>query len=493
MVETSGQPVDRAEAYLQYDTALLQLVDAAGNPVAALEPGGALPSVDVNSADTGSGIISYVARKDGGPWPNADFRLATARFKPLVPTGGTYIRFLFTPTHHTRVLFGGTDVLTTYMHGLVVIASPPPVGTVTPTATPTATATGPTPTATRTLTPTPTATRLEGSVFILIDPPAKAVSVGQIWTVDIVVDAGAQPVEGAQAAINFDPAILQVVDATGNPTAEIIPCAALPDGLQNHVDNAAGHIDYAAGLLSGSAPSGRFCLATIRFRAIAPTGGTTLTFVFDPPRTTDVTYDTASVLTSHVDGWVIVADGTATPTATPGPSATPTATPTGGVEIAIEPVYRLVEAGSILTVDLVIRSGEQPVDGAQAFLDFDPAYLMVVDAAGDPTDSVAPGTALDQILQNVVDNSAGRISYAAGRLFGPSPSGEFVLATIRLKAKAATEGTWLLFHRGAPRDTQVVYDTAPILSRITDGLIVIVPQPWPYRVRLPLLLRPAER
>lgn len=494
MVETSGQPVDRAEAYLQYDTALLQLVDAAGNPVAALDPGGALPIVDVNSADTGSGIISYVAHKDSDPWPSADFRLATARFKALVPTGGTYIRFLFTPTHRTRVLFGGMDVLTTYMHGLVVIASTPPSGTATPTATPTATAVGPTPTATLTLTPTPTATRPEGSVFILIDPPAKAVGVGQIWTVDIVVDAGAQPVDGAQAAINFDPTILQVVDAAGNPTAEVIPGAALPTGLQNHVDNAAGHIDYAAGLLTDPAPSGRFCLATIRFRAIAPTGGTTLAFVFDPPRTTDVIYDLVSVLTSHVDGWVIVADGSSTPTATPGPSATPTATPTGGVEIAVEPVYRLVEAGSIFTVDLVICSGAQPVDGAQAFLDFDPAYLTVVDAAGNPADSVISGTALAWELQNHVDNALGHIDYASGAEAGhPAPSGEFVLATVRLKAKAATDGTWLLFHRGAPRDTKVVYDTASILSRITDGLIVIAPEPWPYRVRLPLILRPAER
>jgi len=195
-----------------------------------------------------------------------------------------------------------------------------------------------------------------GTVTIAIDPASKAASVGEVFTLDIKIQAGSQPVDGAAAYIDFNPTYLVVVDASGNPATEIIPGSTLATIMQNNVDNNQGKIDYAAGLLVGATPSGGFTLATIRFKAKAETAGTPLVFVSTPPRKTNVVYQGNSVLGSLVNGNVTIsaspqrflylplllknytpgsqpsitptATPTNTPTVIPTPSLTPTATPT---------------------------------------------------------------------------------------------------------------------------------------------------------------------
>jgi len=80
--------------------------------------------------------------------------------------------------------------------------------------------------------------------------------------------------------------------------------------LQNAFDNVAGHIDYSAGKLSGTLPTGTFTLATIGFKALAVTSTPTqLTFVFDQGnnRVTDViTTGSVSVLGTHTGATVTI-------------------------------------------------------------------------------------------------------------------------------------------------------------------------------------------
>jgi len=178
----------------------------------------------------------------------------------------------------------------------------------------------------------------QGTVTIAISPSSNIVAVGEVFTLDIKIQAGSQPVDGAAAYIDFNPTYLVVVDASGNPATEIIPGSTLATVMQNNVDNNQGKIDYAAGLLVGATPSGGFTLATIRFKATAETTGTPLVFVSTPPRKTNVVYQGNSVLGSLVNGNVTIS---ASPRRflylpllmknyTPGlqPSITPTATPT---------------------------------------------------------------------------------------------------------------------------------------------------------------------
>lgn len=167
-----------------------------------------------------------------------------------------------------------------------------------------------------------------GTVTIAISPASRTVTVDEIFTLDIRIEDGSQPVDTAAAFLDFNPVYLVVVDANGNPVSEITPGSALSTVLQNSVDNSAGHIDYVAGILTGTPPSGSFTLATIPFKAMAQTagGGTPITFVFSPPtRNTDALYQGISVLGAHVNGNVTIS---AVPTATPTPTPTHTCTPT---------------------------------------------------------------------------------------------------------------------------------------------------------------------
>ena len=148
-----------------------------------------------------------------------------------------------------------------------------------------------------------------GTVYVDLSPTVPSVARLDIFTIDIRILAGDQPVDGGEIHLDFDPAFLQVVDAAGNPVSTIIGGSTFPVPLQNTVSNTLGHIDYASGSLS-SAPTGTFVLATIRFKALAGTGGTStpLVFVARGGSPTNVTYSGASVLAGAIDGGVIITD-----------------------------------------------------------------------------------------------------------------------------------------------------------------------------------------
>ena len=138
-------------------------------------------------------------------------------------------------------------------------------------------------------------------VDMSIVPASQSVMVNDTFTVDIQL-SGSDPVRGASAYIDFDATKLEVQSIT--------PGTALDTVLQNAFDNGAGHIDYSAGKLSGTLPTGTFTLATIEFEALAVTGTPTqLTFVFDAGnnRVTDViTTGSVSVLGTATGGEVTV-------------------------------------------------------------------------------------------------------------------------------------------------------------------------------------------
>lgn len=165
-----------------------------------------------------------------------------------------------------------------------------------------------TPAQTRTETPTATATSThEAGVHIHLDPSSSIAAAGQSFDVDILINAGGQPVDGAEVHLDFHPSYLQVVDGSNHPAGEIQSSGVMDIGIQNYVDNAAGHVDFAAGTFT-SPPTGSYVLATIRFKALASTGGhsTPLTLVTELPRKTDLMYRGQSVLAQAHDGDVLI-------------------------------------------------------------------------------------------------------------------------------------------------------------------------------------------
>jgi len=140
---------------------------------------------------------------------------------------------------------------------------------------------------------------------------------------------------------------------------------------------------------------------------------------------------------------VSTAASTATSTSTVAP------TPVPDVRLRIEPARSDVAQGMIFWVDVVLATGDEPVDSVDTTMTFDPTLLQVVDDLGNPAATIVGGTALPVPLVNRVDNEAGKIAYGAGRKLGDSsPAGDLLIASIRFRALAQTlapDGTRLRF------------------------------------------------
>jgi len=166
-------------------------------------------------------------------------------------------------------------------------------------------------------------------------------------------------------------------------------------------------------------------------------------------------------------------------------------TATGTVQISIEPLSSSVVKDQVFAVDIRVAADGQFVDGAEVHLDFDPLYLEVVNGDGQPASEIESGEIFDVLLRNHVNNAAGEIDFAAGKLFGELPSGTFVLATIRFKALQGTGGsnTQLAFSTELPRKTDVTYGGSSVLASTTSGSMIISTMGHSYNLYLPFVLQ----
>jgi hypothetical protein len=149
-----------------------------------------------------------------------------------------------------------------------------------------------------------------GTVLVRVEPASVSIGRGDVFTVGLQIVAGSQPVDGAEVHLDFDPRYLQVVDGDGQPAGTIEDSGMLENLLMNLVSVAqgVGHIDFAAGTLEGTPPSGTFTVATVRFKALfgAGHGSSALAFGSQLPRKTEVTFGASSVLGGTQDGFVSV-------------------------------------------------------------------------------------------------------------------------------------------------------------------------------------------
>ena len=164
-------------------------------------------------------------------------------------------------------------------------------------------------------------------------------------------------------------------------------------------------------------------------------------------------------------------------------SAGPARAHAGGANIAVDPGARRVSPGGVITFAVVVRAPAQPLQGVDAYLDFAPTYLQVVDAQGNPAAALEPGSTLPVILQN-------RANIALG---GQAITGTFTLATLRFRCLAPIpiQGTPIVFafDAGAHRITEIGYLGASVLESYRNG-VAFPAQP---RLVLPLLLKYGRR
>jgi hypothetical protein len=109
----------------------------------------------------------------------------------------------------------------------------------------------------------------------------------------------------------------------------------------------------------------------------------------------------------------------------------------------------------------------QPIDGATAFVDFDPTKLQVA--------AVKAGTELPILIQNQFDNLQGRISFAAGAFSSPYPAGDFVLATVTFTVTGVTDSTPLSFVTTSPWTSDVTFRGASVLAAREHATVKVLP------------------
>ena len=136
------------------------------------------------------------------------------------------------------------------------------------------------------------------------------------------------------------------------------------------------------------------------------------------------------------------------------------------IELAAE--RDTVSVGQEFQVLVQVQAGlANRVDAAQVYLEFAPDELEVI--------SLTAGDRLEYLLQENMDNSAGRVDFAAGTL-EDSVWSPFILATITFRAKATTgpQGTYIRFSPlNAPRQTKAVAGGANITGDLGEVHLVV--------------------
>ena len=113
------------------------------------------------------------------------------------------------------------------------------------------------------------------------------------------------------------------------------------------------------------------------------------------------------------------------------------------------------KVGQRFTVALEVEAGLQPVDGAAAYVNFDPQVLQV--------EEVTAGSKLGVELLQQVDNAVGTVDYAAAT-FQNFPTGSFALATVQFRALKPAAVTLLTLHRLAPRQSDATFGGRSVLG-----------------------------
>jgi hypothetical protein len=140
--------------------------------------------------------------------------------------------------------------------------------------------------------------------------------------------------------------------------------------------------------------------------------------------------------------------------------------PNGDVVLAVKPAFSTAAVGQTFDIILEVQAGAQQVDGAAAYLNFDPNYLQVA--------GVTPGSSLPTVLENTFNNTSGHVDFAAGA-FSNFPSGTFTLATITFSANVQTSATDLTYNSVEPRKSDVTFGGGSVLTYTENGTVEVIP------------------
>jgi parallel beta-helix repeat protein len=420
LVKAGTQQVDGASAYLDYETTYLEVI--------SMTAGEHLDTILENSFDNGTGQINYAAGKLNAPYPTGDFELVTIRLKAKAETSGTTLGFQFNPPRRTNATFDGVAIFDHAENGNLQINKGVPI---------------------------------KGSVELQGREPKPHQSWETEIRVTLTVPSETQPrydittttyEDGKFEIDSIDP-LTYDMRVKGTHTLQKKVSVTLSPG-ENDIGN-------VGTLLEGDCNNDN-CVTILDFSILSSTFGL---------ETGDPDYDPRADL--NQDGFVTILDFSLLAAnfgqcgaSDPSMMVSSLLSVSGGtVVMGVVPSTSQVKVGETFEVEIQVQAGEQQVDGASAYLEFDPTLLEVV--------NMTSGDHLNLTLENSFDNGAGSINFAAGKLTSPFPSGDFELVTISLRAKAATARTPLGFVFNPSRRTYATFGGASVFDYAEDGNIII--------------------
>jgi subtilisin family serine protease len=407
----TGQPVDGAAAFVDFDPAVLQVV--------SLTTGGVLPAVLRSQVDNTQGRIDFVAGALRAPFPDADFTLATVVFTATQPTTGTVLALAAASPRLSDVTYGGASVLDHRENGAVTVLD----------------------------------TVLAGSAT----PPGRLPAPHDSWRIPVTVTlaslAGGAPTEtvvtldasGGFTLAGWAPAVY-TVDVRAPQTLPSSQIVTLTEGL-NRVD---------FGLLRGGDSDGDGNVTLVDFSILVTTFGVC---------TGEMTFDSRSDFNG--DGCITLLDFTILRSNYGASSvdrqvvmARPASAPSARLLFDLQ--AGVFKPGNRFAADVLVENAGS-VDGAAAYIAFDPSVVRVA--------GIVPGSALSHRIQQSYDNQTGRIALAAGALDTP-PSGRLTLARVEFVAVGPGVSA-LAFQQSNPAHSDVTFGGASVLAAAVDGAVTV--------------------
>jgi hypothetical protein len=120
-------------------------------------------------------------------------------------------------------------------------------------------------------------------------PPTQTAGTGDVIRIDIMANTGSGSADTVDAYIEFDPALLRVVDRWGRPASSVeLNTSVFKSATYNMVDNTLGQANLSASVFKKPYLTGYFRVATVRFKAIGKLNCSILRLVRNGARSSDV-------------------------------------------------------------------------------------------------------------------------------------------------------------------------------------------------------------
>lgn len=439
-LDTAGRVADTVDAYLTFDPAALEVVDAQGDPATSIMPNSAVVgSVTHNQVAAATGQIDFSASTYTSPYITGQATIATVRLRAKAPIAGTSVQLVRSGIRQSDLFFGGTSLQTALGDTTLAIMNEPIIcGQIAveqrgPSGTP------------RWMTPL---FRMNGAFTtggVTLYQPGTTTEVARLAATTDASGRFCASVQGVPLAV-YDVRV-KGANTLSNQRAGInLAEATTIDFGTLRVGDATGDDGVTGADVSYIIPAFFLHSGDPGFRPYADTNQD------DEVSGADVSALIPNFLTSGPHPVT---------SATNAQSASPHTAAEAPAQIALTPALKQLPVGEIAALDIQLHLGTLPADTVDLQIQVDPQWLDLVDRSGQPATKLdLSQSAFSDVTYHVVDRASGTIHLSASRLRAAPVTGTVTLGTLYVRAKAAFASTAITLKTTGPGRTDVFFHGA---------------------------------